>query len=120
MDDQKGLEDLQMITVKEASALLRLSATQIHLLLNSGQIPGVQFRIRSRAKWMIPVQQLRETIAKRQQESAEARAETQRRLDELFSSVRRRFRGEDRAALPPAKPRRFPPNPTLPPWEPKA
>jgi excisionase family DNA binding protein len=90
-DPRQDLEDLRMLTVKEVSELLRLSKTQISYLLRSGQLPGVQFRVGYRAKWLVPTQQLREAITKRQRESAEARDEACRKLDEVFSRDRRPF-----------------------------
>jgi hypothetical protein len=92
----RGLEDLQMLTVKEVSELLRLSTGQISSLLRSGQLPGIQFRVGSkaadsRAKWVIPVQKLRETIKKRMEESEAAQAEAQQRLAAIVSRIRRRF-----------------------------
>jgi excisionase family DNA binding protein len=85
-----------MLTVKEASELLRLSTGQISSLLRSGKLPGIQFRVGSKAsdstaKWVIPVQKLREAIKQRMADSEAAQAEAQQKLTAIVSRIGRRL-----------------------------
>jgi excisionase family DNA binding protein len=55
---------LLMLTVAETAKMLRLSESQVRTLLRAGHMPGVQFKFKSRAKWLIPRVELKTFIAK--------------------------------------------------------
>jgi len=60
------LDEVRMLTVEEASALICLSKSQVRTLLRKGMLPSVRFPVTgaSRAKWLIPLNGLKEFIAK--------------------------------------------------------
>ncbi len=53
---------LEMLSVEEVSILLQLSTSQIRTLLRESRLPGVRFIVGTRAKWLIPAQELHRLI----------------------------------------------------------